>query len=352
MNTVFEYIKYYKNENFDNCPFNDMDNIVFSILSYLPLDNIKQKTITIKAISKILGQKQTNLRSMKKVAFKILEEIKDSKRYSNVTISNYASILGDTQFSAMTIRFNNKECYVAYRGTDNSLIGWRENLELSYKYPTKGQKCAIEYLKTTIEPLDKIIYVGGHSKGGNFAMTAAMEASKTIFDKIKTIYNNDGPGFKKQEFNSLKYKRMAKKLKTFIPEESMVGVLLLNNENYIVVKSKEHGPYQHYPNSWLCFGQFLEPGKISKYSNKIQKQINDYAIETPTATQELMVDTLFDVLEKQNIKYFYEIRNMNFKEFSDLIKDAKDVDEKSKEAIIGMLKSLLFNEVKTIDNQK
>ena len=346
MKTVFDYINYYKNKDYDECPFNDMDNIIFSIIAYLPLDNIEKPSITINEISKILGQKQTNIRSMKKVALKVLENIKDSPRYSNIIISKYISILGETQFSAMTIRYKEKECYVAYRGTDNSLIGWRENLELGYKYPTNCQKYAIDYLKNTITPKDKIIYVGGHSKGGNLAMTAAMETTNTIFNKIKTIYNNDGPGFKKEEYNSEKYNKMQTKLKTFIPEESMVGVLLLSNEKYTIVKSKDHGPYQHYPSNWLCFGQFLEPGKLSKYSKKIQKQINDYIKETADENKKLMVDTLFDVLEKQNIKYFYEVKNISFKEFSDLIKDVKGVDEKSKEVIIQMLKGLLFNEAK------
>lgn len=347
MNTVLEYIKYYKNEDYNTCPFNDMDNIIFSILSYLPLDGFNQKTLTIEDISKILLQKSNTLRSMKKVAFNVLDKIKNSPRYSSAIISNYISILDDkTQFSAMTIRYAKGQCYVAYRGTDNSLIGWQENLELAYKYPTNCQKHAIEYLNNTIKFSDKIIYVGGHSKGGNLAMTAAMEANSNIFKRIKYVYNNDGPGFAKAQFNSLKYDKMQKKLKMFIPEESSVGILLLNTENYKVVKSKEHGPYQHYPTNWLCFGQFLEPGKLSKYSLKIQKQINDYALETDDKDKEIMVKGLFDILKGSNIKYFYEVKDMSFKEFSDLVKNANNVDEKAKEAIITMVKSLISSETK------
>lgn len=344
MRTVFDYIDYYKNETFDDYKFNDMDNIVFSTLAYLPLEGLKDK-ITIDEIGKMFEKKPVDLRSMKKVAFKVLDVIKGSKRYGGIVISNYVSVLDETQFSAMTIRYKKGECYVAYRGTDNSLVGWRENFELSYKYPVGCQKLAIDYLKKTIKPGDKVIYVGGHSKGGNLAMTAAMECVG-LFYKIKTIYNNDGPGFREKEYNSIKYKKIKEKIKTFIPEESMVGIILLRDENYIVVKSKEHGPYQHYLSNWLCFGSFLEPGKLSKYSVKVQEQINDYVMESSSSDRELMVKTLFDVLEKQNIKYFYEIRNMSFKDFSLLIKDAKDVDEKSKDVILAMIKGLVFGEVK------
>ena len=344
MKTVFDYINYYRNETFDDYKFNDMDNIVFSALAYLPLDDLKND-LSIDNIGKIFEKKPSNLRSMKKVAFEILDVIKGSKRYGNVIISNYVSILDSTQFSAMTIRYKKGECYVAYRGTDNSLVGWRENFELSYKYPVGCQKLAIDYLKKAVKFSDKIVYVGGHSKGGNLAMVSAMECV-SLFDKIKTIYNNDGPGFREKEYNSIKYKRIKKKIKTFIPEESMVGIILLRDENYTVVKSKEHGPYQHYLSNWLCFGSFLEFGKLSKYSARVQEQINDYVLESSADDRKLMVETLFDILEKQNIKYFYEIRNMSFMEFSSLIKDAKGIDEKSKDVILAMIKGLVFGEFK------
>ncbi len=346
MKTIFDYINYYKNETFSDYKFNDMDNLVFSAIAYLPLDGLKKK-ITINEIGDALLAKQSNLHGMKKVAFKVLEVIKNSKRYGETLVTNYVSILDDTQFSAMTIRYKKGECYVAYRGTDNSLVGWRENFELSYKYPTACQKRAINYLKETIKFNDKIIYVGGHSKGGNLAMTAVME-NGFLLDKIRVVYNNDGPGFRKEEYDSFKYKRMEKKLKTFLPEESMVGILFLRDDNYNVVKSKGHGPQQHYLSNWLCFGSFLEPGTLSKYSLKIQKQVNDYMMQTTGEKRKLVVEMLFDIIQKQKINYFYELKDMNFKEFSTFVKDAKGIDDSSKKLILDMLKALLFGEVKKV----
>ena len=345
MNTVFDYLIYYNDLSFDECEFNDMDNIVFSCLTYLPLNEIiGSEDNGINKLSTLVlnrGEKNDDT-PICKLAIKLLEIISKGKRYKDVIFSNYVYILDDiTQFSALTIRFKKGNCYVAFKGTDNSLTGWRENLELSYKYPVKAQALAAEYLKNTVKFTDKIVYVGGHSKGGNLAMASVMECNKTIYNKIKFVYNNDGPGFLKKEFDSSKYKLMASKLKMFMPEESVVGILLMNPENCNIVKSNERGPKQHYPTSWNCFGQFLIPGKLSKGSLMIKEQLSDFVNNTDDKSKMVMFDTLFEVLKQSNIKYFYQIKDLKFPQISSMIKEARSIDEESKQMLIDMIKSLI-----------
>ena len=349
MKTMFDYLDYYKELSFEDYPFNDMDNLVFSTLIYLPLKKINsKKDMTIDEVANFVLSKseiKNTSKSIKWSAIKVLECILNSKRYGDVMFCNYVSILDDkTQFGAVTFRFGKNNCYIAFKGTDNSLTGWKEDLELSYIYPVMAQSLAVSYLKDTLRFSDKVVYVGGHSKGGNLAMASVMESDKKVFDRIKTVYNNDGPGFKKKQFESSKYRKMSSKLKMFIPEESLVGILLYNFDNYLVVKSNEVSIMQHYPTSWGCFGQFFEKGKLSKNSIKMKNEILNFLDNTSDKNKKCMVDTFFDVLKKSGIKYFYEVKNLKFSDFSLLVKEAKGVDEESKKILLEMVKKLIFKD--------
>jgi len=346
MKTIFDYLNYYNNVTFEKYYFNDMDNIVFSMLAYLPFkEKINKKTINIKEALNCVKEQQPS-KSIKWASVQILNIISKGERYKDITFSNYISIVDDkTQFGAITIRFNKNSCFVAFKGTDNSLTGWKENLCLSYKYPVAAQTLAVNYLRNTIKTKDKIIYVGGHSKGGNLAMASVMGIDDRIYHKINTIYNNDGPGFKKEQFDSLKFKKIEKKLINFIPEESIVGILLYNKKPY-VVKSEKRGIMQHYPTNWDCFGGFLVDGKLSKTSSKMQKQFNEFLEATDNKSKKLMINTLFDIFKKNNIIYFNQLSDLNIGEISNMLKETKNIDETSRQILIDMLKVLIFNNKK------
>lgn len=345
MKNVFDYLKFYNETSFDEYKFNDMDNVVFSILSYLPLKNlVTEQSYDLLEILKIIQDNKKTPRGLGLAATKILEIIALGQRYKDVVFSNYVSLVDDqTQFSAVKFKFNDM-CYIAFKGTDSSLSGWKENLELCYKYPVNAQEQAISYLQKVVNEEDKNIYIGGHSKGGNLAMVSAMENNQLI-DRIITIYNNDGPGFLKKEFESKKYKEMSKKLKNIIPEGSMVGVLL-NNIDPMVIESNEIGIQEHFLNNWQCFGGFLIPGNLSKTSARIKKQLNEWVEKTSDQNKKIAVNALFDILYDNDIKYFNQLKDLSMNDFIDMIKDANKVDEDTKNIILETLKSLLFNSKK------
>ena len=356
MKTVFDYLDYYNNVSFKEYSWNDMDNIICSTLAYLPLEHIMGKeTINIKEINRLVknrSKQKNDPSSLSAKAIKILEKISNGQRYKDTTFSNFVSILDDqTQLSALTLRMGSGICYVVYRGTDNSLIGWKENFDLSYKYPVTAQELAANYLKETIKFTDKTIYVGGHSKGGNLAMASVMEIDSSLYRKIKTVYNNDGPGFLPKEFKSAKYKKMADKLKMFMPEDSLVGILLLNTKDCEVIKSKEMGLQQHDLTSWNCFGGFLVVGKQSKTSVKMQKQVNTWLEQTDEKNKEQLINTFFDVLKESKIKYFYQLKELKFPQISAMIKEASSVDEHSKQLLLGTLKTMVTSDSKKEENK-
>lgn len=340
MNNIDTYIEYYKDKTFTECLFNDIDNLIFSMLAYLPIENEAFKTEKkLSEVEKLLSK--TDVKKLSKTpasAINILKQISTSKRFEEATISNPVSILNnETQFSAITIRFGVFDCYVSFKGTDTSIIGWKENFDLSYKYPTPAVKFAIDYLQNTIKFIDKNIYVGGHSKGGNLAMASSMSQPSEIFNKIKHVYNNDGPGFLDKEFESEKYKRMAKKLTVFVPEESVVGILL-NNSNVSVIKSSAFSISQHYPTTWQCFGQFLIKGKLSASSEKIRQELNEWINDTTTENREMLINTFFDVLKESKITDFKQLSKLKPSEINEMFNKTKNIDDHTKNILLSTIK--------------
>lgn len=338
MYTVYDYLDYYNDITFEKEDFNDMDNIILSSLAYLTLDNVKEEKSLINVFNeyKKNNTKEDTLIGSK--ASKILNIIVKGKRFESLTFANYKCIVDDkTQFSAITFRTNDF-CYVAFRGTDNSIIGWKENLKLSFIFPVNAQTLAINYLKETINDKDKIVYVGGHSKGGNLAMASVLKCPDNIYNKIKTVYNNDGPGFLKKEFNSKEFQRLSRKLKNFLPEESVVGILL-ENKNYQVIKSKEKNIHQHDLTSWLCFGPFLVKGNLDSNNQKLKNKMNLWLEQIDDGNKQILIENFFKVIEESGVKHMRELKSLKLNDLSAMITEAKNIDENSKALLIDTLKS-------------
>ena len=257
--------------------------LIITELTYAKIKKFinNQKPITIKELCTLFLNKYSE-KDFKKEdylfpsSYKLILSLKDCQRFNQAKIYNYEKLINEeTQFGALTLRFSNNLCYVAFEGTDSNIIGWQEDFELIYKFPTISQKLSQEYLNKTINIFDRNIYVGGHSKGGNLAMYAYMYSKPTIKKRIKTVYNFDGPGFLTDIITSPNYQEMTAKLKMFVPEQSVFG-MILEHQNYQVVKSHGIGILQHYGDSWCCFGGKLEKGVLSKKSRKLENSLVEY----------------------------------------------------------------------------
>ncbi len=339
MNTnILDYVKYYGNSNFDEIKFNQMDALVYSILVYLPVHNVVDgtriaelyKTVELEKVKGAVGP----------IAVELLNIIQNSQRYKDVQAYNFKKIQNDeVQFGAVTFR-SHANTFVTYEGTNSSVIGWIENFMLTSEYPTKTQKLAIEYINETIFTTDKKILIGGHSKGGNLAMTASMECKEDIFNRIEKIYNFDGPGFRREEYESDKFKKMNSKTVNILPEGSLVGILMLNN-NYNFVNAEGVGFKQHYPTSWKVFGQFFEESKQNKASKQIEENLEKSVQELKEEDVKKSLAMLMDFFKKNNISNMSDIKALKFEEIRNMIKDIKDIDENSKKLFVEILKILI-----------
>lgn len=349
MDTIKKYIDYYKDITFEEIPFNDVDNVIFSIITYLDFSNIITKKNTIKEIGEkyFADLDRKELKNKPLIVRKTIdtfENLYNGKRYGNIKLSDYVKVIDDEkQFGAMIYHLSNNTIYVAFQGTDDSIVGWKEDFELVYKFPVPAQKMAINYINNRVKFYTKNVIVGGHSKGGNLAMTAAMYARPYIKRKIIKIYNNDGPGFRKKQFESKAYQEISSKLTTFIPEESIVGLLLRHSDNYIPIKSGSKGFFQHNPNNWCCYGPVLTKGKISEESKNIEEKLLNWLDLHDDETREKIVKTIFEIFEKNNIVL---LGDLNLTKVVQIIRASRELDKESKDLLLKAFKVLFFSDGK------
>lgn len=341
MKNLIDYLEYCKDYTFEESNFNQMDALVFSVLSYLPIKNFKNACV-FKDV-KLNEVRSKNKNHMPFRAAEVLDLVKTSKRYKDVKLYNFERMEDENlQFGALTFRWRNSaftdNVFIAFMGTEGSIVGWKENFLLACDYPSKTHIKSMDYLIKTLRFSDKNIYLGGHSKGGNTAMACGMLCSLKTFKKIKKIYNFDGPGFRKKEFKSLRFKEMNKKLVNIIPEGSLVGILLHNdNANYI----KTSGVLfeKHIPLNWSVFGSFFEKSTLSKHSLSIQNTINQNLDELNEEDMRTFIIELFNFIDKSNIKTINGILKINYNDF---INNVTSVDKETAKKMLTMMKMIFL----------
>ena len=219
------------------------------------------------------------------------------------------------------------------------MIGWIENFRLAYEYPTYTQQKAIDYLNKNISFLDNEIYVVGHSKGGNLAMVSSMESNK--LKKIKSVYNFDGPGFKSEEYNKAKYKKLKEKLINILPTNSVVGTIM-NNDNYNVITSNKIAFEKHYPTSWCIFGEYFIDSKLSKTSQQLHESTTVGLEKLDNNKLKQIVEVFFKNFDKDYTSQF----KLDFNDIKSFIKNAKNIDKDTANYLLTVIDNMFLNNEK------
>lgn len=336
MFTIYDYLDYYKNCSFEEVGFNQMDAMLFACLVYLPIKSFSEN----KSYKDFVSYAYTFYKDdysgvMKPSSFALLNKIKTSKRYENIIISNFKNVRNnDTQFGAMSVRFNDN-LLIAFKGSDSSLISWIENLRLNYQYPTYTQNKGIKYAKDNILDSDKSVYLVGHSKGGNLAMCAGMEIPSGLRDKVKVIYNFDGPGFLKKEYEK-KFNLIKEKVVNIVPTGSVVGMCLYN-DNFKSVKSKDLAFGEHYPVGWGVFGEFFVKTSLSRVS----KQIHEMTTTNLDAVDKKQLgETIEELCKGLGVDYDSDF-HLSMSEIWEIIRNMKGIDPKVYKYLTSVMQTLM-----------
>ena len=261
MANILDYIIWRGDLSFNNSKLNELDELIFARMSYLPFKEIDFKD------NETLREISYKFISINKEKFlwpgddKLISMLGESRRFQNLKVSDYIEITdthAEKQYASITIHLSDKEKYISFRGTDSTLVGWKEDFNMSFLYDIPSQLEALKYLNNigTKYPNSELI-VGGHSKGGNVAVYSSIYADDTIQNRIKKVINAEGPGFSENVINDERYARIKDRIKTFIPQESIIGRILEHEEDYIVVKSNQKGIMQHDIYSWEVGPTFL-----------------------------------------------------------------------------------------------
>lgn len=345
MANLIDYVKKYGDKTFKEEEFNELDNLVFSILSYINFTNIvNDEDITIGDAGTIYLKKHPfreylRLGYAEKEAYKVLKEIVNLDRYKDIVMKNYVYVADkDVQFGAVTFLVTDNLKYISFEGTDGLISGWKEDFQMAYFYPVPAQVYASNYLNKNISIFDKNVIVGGHSKGGNLAVSASMNQNFIKRSKIKKIYSNDGQGFRLKEINSKKYLKIKGKLIHFVPDTCFVGVLF-RSDVFNVIKSNRKDVLAHAILSWQIDDKKLIKSELTKSSLNLQKSLINWLDNHDDEQRKKMVLGVFSILEENNIEKLSDLRNI--KKAIKVINNFNKVDDETKEIVISFLETNL-----------
>ncbi len=341
---IFDYAKYYGDYTFENRPFNEVDNLVFSCLSYINFTGVVPETrgsITIHdAYDKFKKSYKPRAKEMLAVkeGVKLLEEVYNTNRFKDIEMMNYTYEGDDSsQFSAVTFRINKKDYYVAFEGTDSLLSGWEEDCKMAYNFPVKAQVLAKSYLDKNFTLKNCKLIIGGHSKGGNLALTASMYANYFVKKKIKNIYSNDGQGLRKAQIESNYYKKIESRYIHIIPNYSIVGLLLRHKNDYVVVKSNKKGFMAHSLTTWQVSFDHLEKDVLSRSSKVFDEGFTRWLDNYDDEKRKLFVTEIFKIMKDNGIKDLMEIQ-LKKELILNLVKQSKEINQLVKEMTIELFK--------------
>lgn len=351
MENIIDYVKDWGQYSLFERPFNEVDSLVLCQLVYLhygkfvPGLDPRNAPVSIRSIydhpdrDRILDDYW--YRENNKELFAAVTE---SVRFRNLKMNYYVDIINEeeqTQFSAMTYILEDKNIYIAYRGTDATIVGWKEDLNLAFSKPLHSQQLAVEYMDRAAGYTAGSFYAGGHSKGGNLAVYAAMNCKLETRDKLLKVFNNDGPGFRPEIRAQGKYEEIADRMVKFIPRSSLVGTILEDQQDFLVVESKGVGLLQHNAYSWkIENGAFVRAKNMAEGRIMRDAALNEWILSLSEEETHAFVDTLYEIVTASEASDVFEF-GADWKNcLQNVFEAAKGIDETTRKAISRIIRSL------------
>ena len=339
---INSYISYKGHLTFDELKFNELDSLILSELSYMNLDLVASSIHHPRA--KKVKIKDVDLTYLSAVSYgsvdnkkneKMLKLMMESKRFQEMEVCYTHRIFDEknyNQFFAVTFIFPNGDAYLSFRGTDITMVGWKEDFLMTFKPLILSQKEALEYFKCVVKHLKGNFYLGGHSKGGNLAMYVALRMGKQYEDRLIKAYSFDGPGFKDGIINQAAVDRLEHKLIKYMTYNDVIGVVFNKHKNPHIVDATGVLLGGHDPFSWqvnVKSHSFKKKKDRSAISKKSEVAFNNWMASISDDDRELAFDALFKLLKKVHTVYdllsiglpaIITTRNKVVKEYSFVVK--------------------------------
>ena len=310
MSDIRDYISWRGDLTFRQDPLNPVDALVFSALSYVRFETVARQSGSPRTLRELgqefLLQEDFEEKVRSKNDPELLALAVDSQRFGSCTVMNMQCQLDkqqDTQFFAMTLLLDDGSVMIVFRGTDSTVVGWKEDFNMSFQQTVPAQLLALQYVRETAYAHAGPIRICGHSKGGNMAVFAAARSAPGLQQRILDVYNNDGPGFSDYLMGDPGYKAIVPVIHTFVPQSSIIGMLMDHEEPYTIIKSRQIGLMQHDVYNWEIKGPYFVPmEEITADSRFLNETIRKWAASMDNQTRNQVVDAVFGMLEQGKVE--------------------------------------------------
>jgi hypothetical protein len=370
MGKIMDYLEWRGDLSLSKDPLNDVDTLILALLSYLPLKDIvpgieSYKTISLKEaaqqyFSKFLPieDKPTMINATASSSFDseveaLFRKAASSPRFEEIRLSSFEEnvdyVIG-RQFAAVTYTIKKPEYkkVIAFRGTDSSVVGWKEDFELAYMEQIPAQESACKYLERTISMFSSKFIVCGHSKGGNLAMYAGSHFNAARHNKLTKIINFDGPGFDFSIVQREPFQQYEHKIINYIPGESMVGLLLDSVGKRLVVSSEARFVFQHNALNWeVDRTQFIQ-GSLSNIALLLEHTLKTWLKKISISEREIFLEALFEILGASEGNAIKLDAQENLQQLKIVLRKYSKLDKETRGLLTQVFESLTTEARKTL----
>lgn len=348
---VFDYIEWRGDLSFQQSPFNEVDALMLSVFAYLDFSCLKEKiTFFEDAVSLINAlpdkQKFNGPGIIMQDVVALANAAARTERYKKIGVFKFTEITDEKleiQFAAVTFLMSDATAFLSFRGTDNTLVGWKEDFNMCFIDGIPSQLEAAKYARMVAQEISMDLRLGGHSKGGNLAVWAGAHLPTEHQQKIIDIYSNDAPGFYEEFLNTDCYLAIREKIHSFVPEASIVGVLMAHDV-YTIIRSSTASILQHNPFSWLISGkQFVYDDSRTISGRQFEKIINAWIKAMSVEEREELVENIYEIVTSSDAKTLEDIDKSKIRSILTMSKTFREMGLKKQTQLILSLSKILFN---------
>ncbi|MFS9029269.1 DUF2974 domain-containing protein [Streptococcus cristatus] len=351
MGIIFDYLDQVAYDSIYDTPFNELDMLMLTEITYLPFDQIVSDQMSPDCTCRLFEAAENVPQDLSmlvtKNRLKLLEKAASSTRFKNIKFMGYVNDIDpdvQKQFAAMIFKIKPDSYVLTFRGTDDSIIGWKEDFHMTYMDQVPAQKTAVNYLRKAMDALPGQFILTGHSKGGNLASYAASQIEPEYQERIQSIYSYDAPGLNHSIITSQGYQTISDKIKRYIPQGSIVGMMLETPKQAQIVKSTAIGGLaQHDTFTWQISGQtFVLLDNLNPESLQVDKTLKNWVDSISDDELKDFFDLFFGLILDAGISSINDLTKLeNFNKILAVFENANALTDQEREMLSRLAKLLV-----------